>query len=171
MNFDSRLAMPLYLCLGLMAGCSSGTKGPKLAPADGTVTYMGNPLAGATVMFVPEKGPVAIGITDMSGKFRLSTGTIRGAVIGNSKVSVTATEPGKSDSGKDALSKRPQTREEADAYMKKANEMQAAMASGRPEDVLPKSLIPEKYNKTDTSGLSYEIKASGTNHFEIALTQ
>lgn len=170
MILDSRLAGSLCFCLALLVGCSSGTKGPKLAPADGTVTYMGNPLAGATVMFVPAKGPVAMGVTDMSGKFRLATGTIRGAVIGPMKVSITAMSVSESDAGMDAISKRPQSQAEADAYMKKAAEMQAAMASGQAAEVMPKSLIPEKYGKAETSGLEYEIKANGPNHFEIALT-
>lgn len=169
MILDSRLARSVCCCLVLLIGCSSGTKGPKLAPADGTVTYMGSPLAGATVMFVPAKGPVAMGITDASGKFRLATGTIRGAVIGPVKVSITAMSANENTSGLDGISKRPQSKEEADAYMKKASEMQAAMSSGRSADVMPKSLIPEKYGKTETSGLEYEIKENGANHFEIAL--
>lgn len=170
MILDSRLAGSLCICLALLIGCSSGTNGPKLAPADGTVTYKGSPLAGATVMFVPAKGPVAMGITDVNGKFRLATGTIRGAVIGPVTVSITAMSASENTSGMDAISKRPQSKEEADAYMKKASEMQAAMSSGRAADVMPKSLIPEKYGKAETSGLRYEIKANGPNHFEIALT-
>ena len=161
-----RILLPACIGLGLAIGCSS-SKGPKLASADGTVNYMGKPLAGATVIFLPDKGPLAMGVTDAKGKFQLSTGTSRGVVVGHVQVTVVAAAPGKIES--DVISKRPQTPAETEAYMKKAAEMQQAMASGNTEVVQPKSLIPAKYGKAETSGVSYTIKANGDNHFTIEL--
>lgn len=155
------------LCLStMMLGCS-GSSGPKLAAADGEVLFQGKPLAGATVMFLPEKGPVAAGITDTNGKFRLSTGTSRGAVISNGKVTVTAMTSGNTELT-DALAKQPTNPEESRIYMQKMAEMQQAMVAGK-TDILPKSMIPEKYSRADTTPLSYPIKADGNNHFKIEL--
>lgn len=165
---NSRSILPALLCLGLAAGCSSSS-GPTLVSADGTVNYQGQPLAGAIVMFVPEKGPIAMGVTDPAGKFILSTGGRRGAMIGPASVTVTATAAPTSNS-LDAVSKQPKNQAESEAYMKKAAEMQQSMAEGRTQEVLPTSLIPEKYGKTDTSGLKQTVDAnSSKNHFTIDL--
>lgn len=164
---DSRIILPALVCVVLGAGCSS-ERGPKLAAVDGIVNYQGRPIAGATVVFVPEKGPVAMGVTDHSGKFVLSTGTSKGVVIGPVKATIVASAGGPSDA-LDGVASQPKSQAEADAYMKKAAEMQQSIAEGRGKDVLPISLIPEKYGKTETSGLSYTIKANGDNHFTIEL--
>jgi hypothetical protein len=146
-------------------GCSSSSEGPKLASADGTVTYQGHPLADATVLVAPEKGPVATGVTDLEGHFTLSTGSRRGAVVGPVHVAISAGEP--ASGGVPELPK-PKNAEEARAYLEKAGQMQQAMMQqGGPQQ--PKSVIPPKYAKIDTSGLSYEVKASGDNHFDIQL--
>lgn len=157
-------------CLSVALGCSSGGSGPKLAAADGTVTFQGKPLAGATVMFVPDNGPIAMGVTDLEGKFTLSSGSLRGAAVGPAKVSITAYPPGQEAPDMSAVAEQPQTPEEMAAYMKKAEEMQQAMASGQsPQSLQSKSLIPEKYAKAETSGLSFTVEASGDNHFVIPL--
>ncbi len=160
-NFRSSLAV----CICLFVGCSSST-GPKLAPVDGVVTFKGKPLANATVTLIPDKGPFAMGVTGADGKFTVSTGVSRGAVIGNVKVSITE---GQSGSGE--TTKQPTTPEEAEAYMKKAAETQAAIAANGGIPPKPVSTIPEKYGKSDTSGLSYTIKASGDNHLKIDLAE
>ena len=164
----SRIVLLLVLEICLVSGCSSSQSGPKLAAADGTVNFMGKPLAGATVMFFPVKGPMAMGISDENGKFQLSTGVSRGVVVGTVNATVVATSDGKIETDP-ALSNRPKTPAEAEAYMKKAGEMQQAMASGATPIVQPKSLIPDKYGKADTSGLTYTINADGKNHFTIDL--
>lgn len=150
----------------LLSGCSSSTR-PKLAAADGTVKYLGTPLAGATVMFVPEKGPIAMGITDLNGKFTLSTGTYRGVVPGSAKATVTAAIAGQQSSDSQDLSKPAQSQAEADAFLKKAGEMQQAIATGTAPP--PKSPIPEKYGNAETSGLVFTITENGDNHFTIEL--
>jgi len=87
--------------------------------------------------------------------------------VGPVKVSITANDAG-AQADQDAVSKRPQTPAETEAYMKKAAEMQAAMARGE-APTQPKSLIPVKYTKSETSELSYTINADGKNHFDIEI--
>ena len=72
----------------LLAGC-----GPSLPPTiyvKGIVTLDGNPVEGAAVLFSPEEGRPASGITDAQGEFELQTFEPRdGAVLGTHKVTVT----------------------------------------------------------------------------------
>ena len=156
-------AATALLCL-VAVGCSSSGEGPKIVPADGTVTYQGRPLADATVMFAPEKGPIATGVTDFYGHFKLATGSRRGVAVGHVQVVVNAGGP--DDEGVTELPK-PKTAEEARAYVEKAGQMQQAMR--QQGGAQPKSPIPQKYAKMDTSGLAFDVKSSGDNHFDIKL--
>ena len=96
-----RLDLCLLMSLiGLAAGCSDGAEAPKLpplVPVSGTVLMDGNPLADATVTFLPEaatdafRGPM--GRTDAAGKFELSSDVgggkqAKGAAVGKYKVVV-----------------------------------------------------------------------------------
>lgn len=160
-----RVGLAVAACV-LLSGCSASNR-PKLAAADGTVKFQGKPLAGATVMFMPEKGPIAMGITDLNGKFTMSTGTYRGVVPGSAKATVTVAAPGQQSPDSQELSKRPQSQAEADAFLKKAGEMQQSIATGTAPP--PKSPIPEKYSNAETSGLVFTIQENGDNHFDIDL--
>jgi hypothetical protein len=53
-----------------MAACGSG--GPAKVPAEGTVTYKGQPLATGQVQFLSETGTAATGLVE-NGKFALGT--------------------------------------------------------------------------------------------------
>jgi hypothetical protein len=151
------------LCLGLSAGCSRGSD-RKLVAADGSVTYKGKPLAGAAITFVPEKGPLAMGITDVDGNFKLNTGALPGVAVGPARVSIAIGVPG---SATDSSSKSGDMTTDPDGYRKRMLEMQAtAPADGA---VQTQSLIPERYTKHDTNELKYTIKAEGNNHFNIEL--
>ena len=61
------LGMVCLISLGL-AGC-----GPRLAPVHGRVTYKGQPLPDATVVFISVHGQIATGVTDAKGQFALRT--------------------------------------------------------------------------------------------------
>ena len=150
----------LGLCLG-MSGCSSNT-GPKLVPADGTVTYQGQPVADATVLFSPTNGPVATGMTDHDGHFTLTTTGRPGAVIGKAQVSITAGAPPAQSEARP----KPKTPEESQAAINAAWEKQR---SGQQGGDAPKEIIPSRYALMSTSGLEYEVQASGRNHFDIKL--
>lgn len=81
----------------LAAGCGRTS----VAPVSGRVTLDGKPLAGATIIFQPESeemnpGPGSHGTTDAAGQYtlHLTTGDVKGAVVGRHRVSITAYEGG-----------------------------------------------------------------------------
>jgi len=156
---------PGILAAGMAAalvGCSDGAALPTLVPAGGIVKYKGSPVAGATVMFIPEDGPLAGGTTDLSGKFTLKTGTLEGVAVGNCKVTVTSVEPDTSGaSGSSAPSK-------AD-MQEKMMQATKSFIEKKPGSGGPKSLIPERYAKADSSGLSYIVEKGAPNQFAIEL--
>jgi len=164
-----RVSCIAWIGLCVIAGCSR--TGPQFVPADGTLTFEGKPLSGATVTFVPEKGPVAMGITDSDGKFSLSSGSHRGIVVGQATVSITILPPtDEPEKEVEDFSKAPQSEEEAAEFRKKAAEMvKKNRAEAKKPKPKPKLIIPEKFAKSETSGLSYPIKANGDNHFKIEL--
>jgi hypothetical protein len=129
----------------LLAGCgdSHGT-----AKVTGVVLYKEQPVADATVNFLPKgdqpnaKG--ATGKTDSSGRFTLATyinpdEQPAGALPGTYAVTVT-----------------------------KIDEPQGVFDPHK--DPPPKNHLPAKYGGTQQSPLSAEVKSSGRNHFEFKLT-
>lgn len=87
-KFMSPLRLPLnvsrgalsVLTLMALAGCNNNPANyPDTAPVTGTVTVDGQPLAGASLTFVPASGRPSSGTTDSSGKYWLRyTGAIEG---------------------------------------------------------------------------------------------
>lgn len=79
----------------VLAGCSS-SDAPKTAPARGTVTMGGKPLANVGVTFLPDgKGPIASANTNENGEFNLRTvNPGDGAPIGTHRVVLGAAEEG-----------------------------------------------------------------------------
>lgn len=146
------------LCLG-PAGCGGGPAAPDLAPVSGTVTLNNAPLPDATVTFMPEKGPVAIGVTNMNGEYSLRTGVNDGAVLGKHRVTVALA----ARSDKPANNEPPSDPSQMGNYYEKVTAQRA-----KQEGNDSKSLIPEKYGKADSSGLSFEVK-DGENNFPINL--
>jgi len=78
----------------LIAAVFTGCGGAGTVPAGGTVTYKGQPVADANVMFTPEGGgEIATGRTDAQGKFSLGVAKPGdGAVPGEYRVSLTPKE-------------------------------------------------------------------------------
>jgi hypothetical protein len=137
----------LGLCL---TGCGGTDGAPELAPASGTISYQGKPLAGAHVVFASESGArISRGITDDNGRYQL--GTFKpgdGAVVGKQLVTVVAEGP-----------RRPPPPGTPGAGM-----------PGGPS--LPGlALIPEKYFQPQTSGLTAEVRSGENNVFDIELTE
>jgi hypothetical protein len=94
---ESRLAWLTGLIISIpavVAGCGRGDA-PETAPARGTVTMHGKPLANVGVTLFPPKGPIASGNTNERGEFTLSTSSPGdGAPIGLNKVTIGAAEEG-----------------------------------------------------------------------------
>ncbi len=116
-----------------------------MADAGGIVTYNGDPIEGATVVFQPAEGPLALGKTDAEGRFTLLTGGDSGAVVGPGKVAITAVEQ---------LIVIPENREPTAEEL--AN--------------MSRSLIPEEYGHVMTSELTAEVQAGEENEFTFDLT-
>ena len=118
---------------------------PDTAPASGIVTYEGEPLAGAVIVFQPT-APGGIGasaLTDAEGRFELQTFPPEpGAVPGTYAVAVMKTE------------------------------MPAAAATGSagdPDPIHVVSVIPEKYAIPANSGLTAEVPDGGTDTLDFDL--
>lgn len=76
------------------SGCGAGPGDqPDTARVQGVVTLDGQPLAGATVAFYPEKGRAASATTDSQGNYTLQySDSVRGALVGRHTVRITTAE-------------------------------------------------------------------------------
>ncbi len=78
------------LCAALLvsvAGC--GSSGPALAPVTGIVTYKGQPLPDAKVVFLPAEGRSSTGVTDANGMYELKyVDETPGAEVGRHTVKI-----------------------------------------------------------------------------------
>src|SRR5262245_46869482 len=110
----------LGILVVLLAGCSAGPSEPTLVEGGGTVTYKGAPLPDALVTFIPNNGPLAMGKTDMSGKFKLATGTTPGVAVGPAAVTVAMNSAGdKDDTPKFQKTDDPEARQKMQEAMMK----------------------------------------------------
>lgn len=137
-----------------LVGCGGGgegaSKGPKTYPVTGTLTQGGKPVEGATVLFVLSDGKKsASGKTDGSGRYTLSTAKPGdGAVAGQYKVAITKLDTGGA-SGVDM----------SDPNYTPPDPNKAAPVA--------KNLLPDKYAKPESSGLTATVKESGENKFDF----
>lgn len=166
MNRTLRWACLALLSGGLlMVGCGKAkTAGrPKTVPVFGTVTLNGQPVAEAQVVFQAKgKSPSATGLTDSSGKYRLMTFDVEGAVPGEYAVAIFKY---------DQSSLAPPS----------SSTSSAVSQGGMPDDYVPpgigapikpsgpKNLLPAKYADAKTSGLTATVKESGENKFDFTL--
>jgi len=128
------------LFLAVHSGCGSKSEFPATVPVSGKVTYKGQPVAKGTVTFQPEGGQPATGALQPDGTFTLSTFAERdGALPGHHKVMIIAND--------------------SDPTL---------MPGSSPGYKPPKDLVPKKYAKLDTSGLSADV-AKGNPPFEFDL--
>lgn len=83
------LALPALVCVALLNGC--GRSGPELGYVDGTVTFDGKPVHGATLTFIPAdgKGTTSTGQTDAAGHYKLMyTFRDEGVMLGTHNVKI-----------------------------------------------------------------------------------
>lgn len=129
------------LSCAFLVGCPGANSTSNAgATVSGTVMLDGSPVEGATVTFRPESpdGSGAFGMTDAEGKYVLNTSSaVLGVVPGTYKVSVTKMEAAASDAPA-----------EDDPSYGGAPKQQAA----------PKHLLPEKYSRIESSGLTADVK-------------
>ena len=148
---------PLVILAGLVvaAGCKgSATDRPPTEEVSGTVTLGGDPVEGAIVTFVPavKDGESAVGMTDASGKYTLTTWEAGdGALAGDYAVKIVKFEAAAAD----------QTGVVADE--------EGAYLPTDPNDTGQQTnLLPEKYSNPGTSGLTATV-AAGPNTIDFSL--
>src|SRR5947209_3838508 len=136
--------VPLFALLAVtLAGCGKG-----VSPVQGVVTLEGTPVAGATVLFMPDgqdEGRPATGFTSPDGTFRLTTfRPDDGALAGKYRVLVQKAEAAKDRSAAEqsALERAKAKREEEVAQKKR------------------KPSLPEAYAKFETTPLRCTVPVS-----------
>jgi uncharacterized membrane protein len=158
----SLLAVPLFL-----VGC---TKGEKVAtiPVTGLVTLDGQPVAGAAVSFSPSSktGLAAVGTTDASGRFKLTTKNPDDvAMSGAYTVIITKTAASSGTAWTDPRSSGGKLSSDQEKNVKdmlsKAGAKQGATQSE----------LPKKYASADTSGFTANVAAGQPNDFTFAMTK
>jgi hypothetical protein len=158
----TRIARPARLLIAIAllmpTGCDRSDR-PETAAVHGTVTYRGQPVAGATVAFLGRNSPrIASGETDEQGRFQLTTFEENdGAVLGEHVVTVykpaKPIEPMAIDPNLDPTAY-------AEAMEQAAARAIKAQAAG--------SALPARYAETKTSELRFEVVA-GENSCELKL--
>ncbi len=154
MSFLFRTLTVTCLC-AIVAGCGGGDDAfkkarPKTVSSTGTITYNGQPLKFATIVLEPQGagGVAAMGRSDGEGHFYVNAfPPDPGSVPGTYRVSVTKTEAPKQNTY-NANSHDAPVEDEASA---------------------PVSLIPLKFAEFDTSGLTIEIPAEGSETLTLDL--
>ncbi len=130
------------VCSGVLVGCGGGKDSweearPETYPVSGVVTFNGEPLTEAMILFQSNSDPPqgAVGRTDKNGRYRLRTFEEGdGAVAGTHSVLI--------------LKQESPTPSEADPRDSKT-----------PPPA--RSLIPERYSQFETSGLTVEVTEDG----------
>ena len=135
--------------LASFVGCGGDPDKPKLGRVSGKVTYKGKLVDAGHVVFTPipgkggETGQSATGEIDSSGQYSMTTfNTNDGAIVGQHIVTVELRD-------KDYKSPQPKP-------------------DGTIDYIMPKSLGPKNYAKTDTSPLRCTV-VEGSNTFDIEL--
>jgi hypothetical protein len=143
---------PILQIIAAFAACIAtgcGSEGLNLAPAAGKVTYNGQSVAGATIVFIGN-GPqvkTAIAVSDTDGNFVLQTGKAKGAMPGHYRVTIDKTEV------------------EGDSEERVSMEDVVAGKQQPP----PRQLVPPRYADPTQTPLACDVK-EGENHFTWDLT-
>lgn len=147
MNWNRLSCMLVVLCISLFVqtGCGPGDQ-PDLGQVTGNVTLDGKPLAGVAVVFQPQSGRPARGMTDAEGNYELTyIRQTKGTKVGPNRVEIAPNEDGEVEES-----------ESSDAESKPAT---SKPKSGKP-------IIPARYNVR--SELKVDVKA-GKNTFDFKL--
>lgn|SRR5262245_1226567 len=146
----------IVLCLGCAGGNDGGT-----FPVTGKVTLNGTAAEGVAVSFIPDGGgPSAVGVTDASGQYALTTSVNGdGAKPGSYKVTLAKYEGDKA----------PTSESEVHADYDIADEYPAGYdESAAGFDAPAKNLLPDKYADPNASGFTAEVvEGPNTHNFDL----
>lgn len=147
-----KLSNCFYLLIAFVVlaflGCGSGNDGR--VAISGFVTLDEKPLAGGTIAFIGGGGgSLATSSTNKEGKFQIQV------ALGTNKVTISKEDPAAS----------VQTAPKSDADMLMGTDAQYK----EQQKSMPKSLVPAKYSKHETSGISFDI-VSGMQPLSISLS-
>lgn len=93
----------LFFAAATFAGCGESDDIPDLGRVTGKVTLGGQPVAKATVQFLPKGGRPSVGITDANGLYELGyVRNSKGAVLGLHTVRISTYQKADEDSGEPA---------------------------------------------------------------------
>ena len=152
------------LALGLLvilpaSGCSSRAARPRTYPVSGTVTWKGQPVEAARVVFVPAAAGIeaASGVTDAAGKFQLTTFVAGdGAQPGEYRVKVS-----KYDTKKASTADKKE-------YMSFEEEQKMVFSGDELPTPPAKNLLPKKFDNDATSGITHTVTKSSST-LDIAI--
>ena len=142
----------VLLMMFTLVGCAGSETGAKKRPArtvvSGIVLLEGFPVEGAVVTLHPiGEGNMALGITDLGGRFDLETfERADGVVPGEYQITVSKQVPG-----------------DAAAAPSEEN------TSGAPQPTVPKQVFAEKYLKPEESGLTVTVGKTPIPMLELKL--
>jgi hypothetical protein len=148
-----------------VVGCGGGEgTHVELAPVTGVVTLDGKAVDGATIIFSPKgNAPLSTAITDLQGKFTMKTGSGRpGAAVGDHAVgvalSMTAGGSGPPPSSDGLAPPLP-------------SELSGSQAAAQQKYVPPRTVwvVPEKYSKPESSGLTVTVPSGGLTDHKLEL--
>jgi hypothetical protein len=142
----------------LFLGCGGGSGHPELVPVTGTVMYNNSPVAGAEVSFFAAGAPrAASDTTDAEGKFSLSMfDPGDGTMAGENIITVSKIEGGPTA----VVTATPSSAPPDPTALASMAQQRMAKGGGATVATGPKSLVPEKYSKRETTPLKETISAT-----------
>jgi hypothetical protein len=130
----------------LPLGCTSSDQ-PELGQVTGTITLDGQPLTGVAVVFQPDNGRPARGMTNAEGKYELTyIRQTMGTKVGSNRVEIAPSEEGEESNDVETGDGEPQP------------------TANTPKPVKP--MVPKRYNSQ--SELKVDVKP-GDNTFDFQL--
>jgi hypothetical protein len=146
MNQFRMTSIALGMLVILQLGCGASDQ-PELGQVAGTITLDGVPLTGVAVVFQPDNGRPARGMTDAEGKYELTyIRQTKGTKVGPNLVEIAPTEEGEG-----------------------SVDVETGDGESQPASNLPKSgkpVVPARYNAQ--SELKVDVKP-GENTFDFQL--
>ena len=152
------LFLGLLVLTLLLPGC--GPSGLPVIRVTGKVTFEGDSVEGANILFVPVEsdGRSASGLTDANGEFLLMTqgATQNGVLPGSYRV---------------VVSKYMDVDEQGNPVVFGSASSDPSAPSEPQKQPISKPLLPLKYERAETSGLNAEVTKGGANVFTFELTK